>query len=202
MARLVHVIDVDFRRRAQIAHDLGTRNVHAEIYDSLEEFGETKPGGGFVFSADDETNWSPEDLSQILQANGIIMPFVVYSNAPTTDKVVSAMLSGALDYLEWPFDFPRLDLAFRRMAKNGEVLHDRARRRLAAREKVGHLSLREREVLHHIVGGLSNKQIADVLRISPRTVEIHRSNLMHKLNAQSAADIARIALYAGLDEHY
>ena len=100
IARFVHVIDVDYRRRARIAHDLGTRDVHAEIYDSLEEFGQTKPASGFVFAADDETNWSPEEISQILQAIGTSMPFVVYSNEPTTDKVVSAMLCGALDYLE------------------------------------------------------------------------------------------------------
>jgi FixJ family two-component response regulator len=202
MARFVHVIDVDYRRRAQIAHDLGTRDVHAEIYDSLEEFGHIKPVSGFVFAADDETNWSPEEISQILQAIGTVMPFVVYSNEPTTDKVVSAMLCGALDYLEWPFDLSRLDLAFRRMATNLEIWRERAQRRLAASEKVRQLSHREREVLLQIVRGLSNKQIAEVLRISYRTVEIHRSNLMHKLNAQSAADAARIALYAGLDEHY
>ena len=88
------------------------------------------------------------------------------------------------------------------MAKNVEILRERAQRRLAASEKVRQLSHREREVLLQIVRGLSNKQIAEVLRICYRTVEIHRSNLMHKLNAQSAADAARIALYAGLDEHY
>jgi FixJ family two-component response regulator len=116
--------------------------------------------------------------------------------------VVSAMLSGALDYLEWPFDLSRLDLAFRRMDAEGELLQGRTHRRFAATIKVRKLTRRERDVLIHLARGLANKQIADTLRISYRTVEIHRANLMHKLNAQTAADAARIALYAGLDEDY
>lgn len=202
MARFAHVIDTDVRRRARIFSDLRARDVHAEIYESLEEFRETKPGNGFLFAADDDANRSPAEIAQMLQANGRALPFVVYSHQPTTEMVVSAMLSGALDYLEWPFDLSRLDLAFRRMDAEGELLQGRTHRRFAATIKVRKLTRRERDVLIHLARGLANKQIADTLRISYRTVEIHRANLMHKLNAQTAADAARIALYAGLDEDY
>jgi len=202
MARYAHVIDGDSRRRARIFSDLRARDVHAEIYESLEEFRQTKPNNGFLFAADDKANHSPAEIVRTLNANGTALPLVVYANQPTTEMVVSAMLSGALDYLEWPFNLDRLDLAFQRMDAEGEQLQGRAHRRFAATIKVRKLTRRERDVLLQIARGLSNRQIADALRISYRTVEIHRANMMHKLNAQTAADAARIALYAGLDEDY
>ena len=65
--------------------------------------------------------------------------------------------------------------------------------------EVDALSPRERNVLDQLVAGLSNKEIAGVLTISHRTVEIHRANMMRKLDAKSVADVIRIALYAGVN---
>jgi len=77
-----------------------------------------------------------------------------------------------------------------------------ADRRTASREAialVARLTRREREVLGQLVGGWPNKVIAHALNISPRTVEIHRANVMDKLQCRSLADAVRIALAAGLD---
>jgi DNA-binding CsgD family transcriptional regulator len=62
------------------------------------------------------------------------------------------------------------------------------------------LTGRERDVLTHLVDGLSNKEIGRALGISPRTVEIHRANMMTKLGANSSPDAVRIGIYAGLDK--
>lgn len=56
------------------------------------------------------------------------------------------------------------------------------------------LTPREREVLAQLIGGASNKQVGQTLGISPRTVEVHRANLMHKLKARNAADLVRTAM--------
>ena len=67
-----------------------------------------------------------------------------------------------------------------------------------ARGKIEHLTPREREVLEGLVDGHTNKSIADSLDISPRTVEIHRANLMEKLGATSLSGVLRIAFAAGV----
>jgi two-component system response regulator FixJ len=70
--------------------------------------------------------------------------------------------------------------------------------RTALRARIDRLTDREREVLAGVVSGLPNKSIAFDLDISPRTVEVHRANLMAKLDARSLADLVRIALRAGV----
>ena len=113
---------------------------------------------------------------------------------------VSAMKLGAVDFIEKPFTPEGLsnivDSAF-------DVLQDardQAAPRDQARAKVDRLSVREREVLALLGDGLSNKEIATNLDLSPRTVEIHRANLMTKLEADSLAAAIRLALAAGLTE--
>lgn len=75
-----------------------------------------------------------------------------------------------------------------------------AERHLDAVKAVERLSTRELEVLIGLVRGASNKAIGRALGISPRTVEIHRSNLKRKLGAASTADLVRIGIYAGIDD--
>ncbi|WP_255548125.1 response regulator transcription factor [Erythrobacter ani] len=70
---------------------------------------------------------------------------------------------------------------------------------IEARGRIANLSVREREVLDWLTEGSSNKVIARRLEISPRTVEIHRANMMHKLGARHAADAVRLRLEAKLE---
>jgi DNA-binding CsgD family transcriptional regulator len=82
-----------------------------------------------------------------------------------------------------------------------DLSHAYARRKMfEARARIGMLSPREREVLDWLAEGLSNKAIARELSISPRTVEIHRANMMEKLGAGHAADAVRLRMEAKLEE--
>lgn len=128
------------------------------------------------------------------------MPIAMYSSEPDLAKVVEAMLSGALDYLEWPFEPADLETAIGRIAKRSAQAARLERKRAAAQKLVADLSRREREVLIRLADGKANRAMAEDLGISPRTVEIHRSNMMKKLNAGTSADAVRVALYAGLDQ--
>jgi len=201
MASRVHIIDPDPGRHSGLAREFTARQIDARIYDDLDQFGRRPPRDGFVFVADDEAgDWGPSDVSAILQKSDAALPVVMYANQPTPERIVSAMLSGALDYLEWPFRAASLDTAFRRLAaqENRRAAQDRLR--FAAEARVRLLTTREREVLAQVAIGLANKEIARVLKISHRTVEIHRGNMMRKLDAHSTADAVRIALYAEVCE--
>ena len=124
----------------------------------------------------------------------------MYSDEPSPEKIVNAMLEGALDYLQFPFEPKLLDTAVARLSSEGERRAEQDRRRAHAKAAVEELSARELEVLASMVQGNSNKEIAQELGISPRTVEIHRGNMMRKLRARSTSDAIRLAVYAGLDE--
>lgn len=196
----IHVIDPDFRRRAHISHALMSRNVHAEIYEHLEEFGSRVPEEGAVFAIDDPAHCDARALIEILEGSGRRLPVAMYSDQPSPDKVVDAMLAGALDYLQFPFEDRLLDKAVERLSHEGERRAEKDGRRAEAKAAVEELSARELQVLAAMVQGNSNKEIAQTLGISPRTVEIHRGNMMRKLNARSTSDAIRLAVYAGLDE--
>jgi len=195
----IHVIDPDVRRRAQIAFDLAQRHLHAEIYESPEEFASRLPEEGAVLLFDEPPTSAVREFRRLLESADSLLPMAVYSGEPSPQGIVNAILDGALDYLQWPFDPELLQGAIARMSREGErraKLHRRARH---AKSAIRDLSGRELEVLKRMVAGHTNKEIAALLEISPRTVEIHRGNMMRKLNARSPSDAVRLAMIAGID---
>lgn len=198
----IHVIDHDSRRRASIAREFLGRGFHAEIYEDLTEFKDRMPSGGYVFAHDDTDHCDPKQLRELMGDQEIPLPVTFYSSEPAPERIVQAMQLGAWDYLKWPFDAKLLDSSLRTLAAVGDRLIGEHRRRLEARSKVERLTAREKDVLRLMVQGHANKNIAMELDISPRTVEIHRGNMMRKLQANTTSDAVRIALYAGLDAEF
>ena len=195
----VHVVDPDGARRANIARELYARSIHAEIYESVDELVSRAPTHGTLFIADQEPADAEESLETIRAQNGYL-PVAFYSENPSPQRIVRAMLSGALDYLDWPFSSDALDRSVTRLRRHGEQFARVERRKAEARQLVASLTPRERDVLEGLLEGESNKGIAKKLELSPRTVEIHRSNMMSRLNAQSTSDAVRIGIYAGLGD--
>ena len=202
MSVRIHVIDHDSRRRASIAREFLGRGYHAEIYEDLTEFKDRMPSGGYVFAHDDANHCDPKQLRELLGDQEIPLPMTFYSSEPAPERIVQAMQLGAWDYLRWPFDANLLDASLRTLAAVGDRLIGEHRRRLEARAKVERLTARENDVLRLMIQGYANKNIAMDLDISPRTVEIHRGNMMRKLQANTTSDAVRIALYAGLDANF
>ncbi len=196
----IHIIDNETRRRAKVAREIMSLGIHAEIYESSEEFFETNPQSGLIFIADDRVDGAStgllDDVSIMVGANKVI----AYSEEISPDNVVSAVQAGALDYLRWPFERERLQAALRKSSADAPPHLKLARLKATALEAVERLSPREAQVLAGLGQGMSNKDIAVALEISPRTVEIHRGNMMTKLNAKAISDAVRIAIYAGLDQ--
>ena len=109
---------------------------------------------------------------------------------------VSTMKKGAVDFIEKPFDESELRELVERMLSKARSEDSVAREQKAAKDLLSRLTTREQQVLERIVAGRLNKQIADDLGISIKTVEAHRANIMEKLNANTVADLLKIALGA------
>lgn len=194
----VHVIDLDFRRRAQIARDLMSRDFHTEIYEEPAEFLHRLPTAGAVLINEQSDRGTLSDFFGEVRQAGRFFPTTVYSDAPSTEQIVRAMHHGAIDYLHWPFDAHTLDKCLSRLFEEGERRLKSEWEKSEARTKVERLTDRERDVLVSLLRGNSNKGVAMELGISPRTVEIYRKNMMEKLGARSPSEAARIGIYAGL----
>jgi two-component system response regulator FixJ len=132
------------------------------------------------------------DLLSELNAQKYAAPILIMSGEGDIAMAVSAIKSGAFDFIEKPFQadavLERVREAVRGWnARQAPPLED-------ASELYALLSQREREVLHHILQGRSNKEAARELGISPRTIEVHRGRIMAKLGAKNAADLVRLVM--------
>lgn len=195
----VHILDKDSSRRAQIAFGLTKHDVSTQIYENLEELLGWAPNEGLLLLNDNVASDALETIGRKVSSQGGFLPIAMYSEQPSTAQIVQAMLAGAIDYLEWPFPVARLQETMARLGGEAETRLRSARRRSEAEAALANLTQREHEVLCAMVGGLGNKQIGKELKISPRTVEIHRANLLGKLNAKSSSEAIRIGIYGGLD---
>ncbi|WP_374392788.1 response regulator transcription factor [Sphingopyxis sp.] len=138
------------------------------------------------------------EVQQALLERGVTMPVIILTGHADVSIAVRAMKAGAVDFLEKPFEkavlIASIEAAFARM----EATEGAAARSAEAEVVLGILTPREREVLEGLAQGLPNKTIAYDLGISPRTVEVHRANLMAKLEVRSLSDALRLAFAAGL----
>jgi len=140
------------------------------------------------------------ELFRILQARHIAQPIIFITGHGDIPLAVSAIKRGAFDFLTKPF-------------REGELLekinaaiakYRAARQQLSQLQqlqaRVDSCTPREREVMRLLVGGLANKKIAEILGISPRTVEIHRAHLMEKMEADSLPALVRMVTLLELDD--
>jgi FixJ family two-component response regulator len=196
---MLHIVDGDSRSRAEQARTAFALGHHGEVYSDLTELLGRPPEHGVILLRQRAMDVSLGELFERLGERGIWLPVIVCAEELQLELVVGAIKSGALDYLQLPLENGRLARSLARVAVEAEA-HGSARRRLAeARRRVAQLSKREREVLELLSLGNSNKIIARELSISPRTVEIHRANMMTKLRAGHAAEAVRVWLRAGLE---
>ena len=200
--RTVYLVDDDEGVRRSVSFSLRTSNYLVKTFASgialLREAGALAPGCILMDVRMPEMDGL--EVQRRLKAQGITHPVVVMSAHGDIAMAVEAMRAGAVDFIEKPFEkavllgameagIDRLEAAGRRLARAEE-----------ARARLKVLTQREMDVMKGLVRGHPNKTIAYDLAISPRTVEIHRANLMHKLEVASLSEALRIAFAAGLGE--
>lgn len=194
----IHIVDADPRVRGQCAHAVFGLGHHAEVYADLLELCDHPPQRGIIIVRDSITQGGIEVAVKLLAKHQVWLPVVAMNEDPPTAQVVAAVKAGALEYLPLPLDPSHLSHMLHRIADEVEARARANRRMLDARSRIDNLSSREREVLDWLAQGNSNKAIAQELQISPRTVEIHRANMMSKLGVSHPAEAVRLRLEASL----
>ena len=169
--------------------------LHASAQEFLASYDPAQPG--CVLLDIRMPGMSGLELQQELNLRGATIPVIFMTGHGDIPMAVEAMQHGAFDFLQKPFrDQDLLDRIQKAIARDAQLrlsLGEHARIR-ACLEK---LTAREREVLDLLVQGKQNKAVAQVLDVSPRTVEIHRARVMEKMEAQSVAELVRMMLEIG-----
>jgi len=124
-------------------------------------------------------------LQQIMNERGINLPIIVISGHGDIPMAVSAMKNGALDFIEKPFDDEVLLRLVDKALTTARSQAGEQQETLQAQNRYASLSRREKEVMALVVSGKANREIAEELGISPKTVEVHRSRVMSKMQADS-----------------
>jgi len=140
------------------------------------------------------------EVQQALRDKGVTLPVIIMTGHGDVSLAVQAMKAGAIDFIEKPFEkavaLAVIEHGVERLTRSA-ASRDRAD---DAAIRLQALTPRERDVLDGLAKGLPNKTIAYDLGISPRTVEIHRANLMSKLKVRSLSEALRLAFAAQEDQ--
>ncbi|MBX9880389.1 MAG: response regulator transcription factor [Sphingomonas sp.] len=196
----VYVVDDEEAVRRSLGFLLRTSGYQASLFASGTEFLREARGlePGCVLLDVRMPEMDGLEVQREMAARGITLPVIVLTGHGDITTAVQAMKAGAVDFLEKPFEkaalLTALEAGFARVDQVGEGA-DAAR---AAGVRLAALTARERDVLAGLAKGLPNKTIAYDLGISPRTVEVHRANLMTKLEVRSLSEALRIAFAAGM----
>lgn len=134
------------------------------------------------------------ELQEVLIARRAPLPIVFITGHGDVPMAVSTIKKGAIDFLEKPFNESDLRAIVASMFVKAQELHEQEAQRREREAMLARLTSREQQVLERIVAGRLNKQIADDLGISIKTVEAHRANIMEKLQVATVADLMKVAL--------
>jgi RNA polymerase sigma factor (sigma-70 family) len=138
------------------------------------------------------------DIQQHLYDLGIDVPVIIITGHGDVSMAVTAMKQGALDFIEKPFnDQLLLDCVHNALAEDQVRRRTRARRQELLR-RFDTLTPREQDVLRQVVDGLSNREIAQALSLSRKTVEVHRAKVMQKMQADTLSQLIRMAMAIGI----
>ncbi|RYD64111.1 MAG: response regulator transcription factor [Sphingomonadales bacterium] len=201
MPRTIHVVDDDDLARDVISSLVATLpGVSVSAWESAEAFLTAAQGGaapGVVLLDLNMPGLSGNEALRSLDHTRF--PAIIVSGQGQITSAVESLKRGAIDFIEKPFTLEKLlgplKIAFDMLDRNlaEENRSDRDRERLET------LSEREVEILSLLVDGLTNREVAEKLGLSVRTVESHRARIMLKLDVSSFAEAIRLAVIAGIE---
>jgi two-component system response regulator FixJ len=192
----IALVSSNSKERAAISRALMQVGVHVEPFEDIDELALHWPSRGMIMIEDTNENLSELIADMTLSARWL--PIVAFSEAVETTRIVDAISNGAVGYVRWPCEAEELLTTLNSAEEHGAARGSLKLREARARSRVGKLTNREREVLLGVADGLSNRLIGERLEISPRTVEIHRANMLTKMGANHTSEAIRVAVEASL----
>jgi FixJ family two-component response regulator len=141
------------------------------------------------------------ELQAALKAGGIERPIIFITGVGDIPTSVQAMKGGAVDFLTKPLKSRQLFAAVEFAAEKERQTLELREELAQIKERMSHLTPREREVLTHVIAGRLNKQIAADLGTVEKTVKLHRGRMMHKIGVRTVADLVRIAERVGIQPY-
>jgi len=197
---IVFVVDDDLSVRTSTERLVRSVGFAVKTFGSAAEFlASSSPEGPACLVLDVRMpGQSGLDLQRELTRSGIQIPIIFVTGHGSIPMTVRAMKEGAVEFLTKPYRRNDLLAAIR-----AAIERDRAARKerldaSALRQRYEQLTAREREVMGFVVAGLLNKQIAGELATSERTIKFHRAHIMQKMEAQSLAELVRMAGQLGV----
>jgi two-component system response regulator FixJ len=170
---------------------LESRSMAVQCFTSVEAFLASGHRPACIVSDVRLPRRSGLDLQRTLKESGSQVPVILITGHGDIAMAVAAMRDGAYDFVEKPYDADQLIASIQNALTAQQKLGLRAEEKQLLLQRMAELSPRQKEVMLLVAEGLSNKQIAAQLGISPRTVENYRAWVMERLDASNIADLVR-----------
>lgn len=198
----VFIIDDDLESRRDLGAMVASMRLEARAYGSAGEFlGEYKDSAaGCVLLDIRLPDVNGLSLIERFREQGIRLPVIVVSAHGDVPTVVQAMKAGAVDFLEKPCREQQFWESVQEAIRRDAESRRRRDRHRAFQKRFARLNEGERAVLDRLVAGHTNREIAEDLGLSVRTIEVRRSKVMRKMNAGSLAHLVRLVLVDGRGE--
>lgn len=192
----VFVVDDDQAMRNSLKWLIESVGVQVESFSSADDFlAQYQPGRAGCLVLDVRMpGMSGLDLQEYLVDHNIHIPVVIITGHGDVPMAVRAMKGGAIDFIEKPFNDEVLLDAIRRAMAFEEQQRSQHTENVQIQERLANLTPREHEVMEMVTEGKSNKEIANALGVSAKTIEAHRARVMEKMQAGSLAELVRMAL--------
>ena len=194
----VYVVDDDEAVRDSLQWMLEGKDYRVRCFDSAESFlnrYDAREVACLIIDIRMSGMTGLELQSRLIEARSPL-PLAFITGHGDVPMAVDTMKKGAMDFIQKPFHEEQLVPLVERMLEQAKDSFAEHQSSVARDALMARLTLRESQVLERIVAGRLNKQIADDLGISIKTVEAHRANIMEKFRANTVADLLKIALGA------
>lgn len=196
----VFVVDDDASVRKALGRLLRSAGLDVELFDSAEAFLQQAPPGGPSCLVLDVhmPGLNGLDLQAELYHRGIHVPIIFITGQGNIPMSVRAMKAGAADFLAKPFGDDALLSAIESAIEKDRHLRLEQAEVREIQQRLERLTPRERQVLELVITGILNKQIAEKLGTSEKTIKVHRGRMKRKMNVKSVAELVRLAEKAGI----